>query len=101
MNETNLLAVLTALALTYTNTVWTTNWIGTGNFSRRDNTNYLEQYMGEVTQTEIRKVARPRIVWDTNEVVIKYSRELFSRTNGVLRVIPSDQALTPGLPTKL
>lgn len=104
MNDTNLLAALATLALSYTNTFRATNWVNTGNSHFRDGTNYVEQWCGEITQTEVRESVVPTIVYVTNTAVIKYSRELFSKTNAVLRVTPSGKyplPPTPGVPTKL
>lgn len=103
MSETNLLAALAAVFV-YTNTVTMTNWFNTGNSQRRDNTNYVEQWMGEISTTDWREVVTPTVVYVTNRAPLKISRELFSRTNTVIRLTPAGPPPLPpmpGVPTKL
>jgi hypothetical protein len=95
--NTNLL-----IALVYTNIVVTTNWFSTGNTARRDGTNYVEQYMSEVTTVEYRELVTPKIVYVTNQTPIKVSRELFSKTNGAVRMTPVGPPIPPvEIPSKL
>lgn len=99
MSLTNLLSVVVL-----TNSITLTNWINTGNAARRNNTNFVEQYMADITTTDWREEVRPVITYVTNRVPLKVTREVFSLTNSTVRMVPYGAPPLPplpGAPTKM
>lgn len=104
MNHTNLLTGLFLASFVYTNTVKTTNWVNTGDLERRRGTNYVEQWLSEISSIDYREEVAAVITYKTNRVPIQINRQVFSQTNSVTRMTPSGTPPlppTPGVPTKL
>jgi hypothetical protein len=88
---TNLLAVLIL-----TNSVVVTNWTAIPRYSVFDNgTNYHKAWISEIRTDTVQEEAVPVIVWHTNRMVLKTTRELFQMTNSTVKLIP---VLVPPLP---
>lgn len=99
MNETNALIAL-GTSLVLTNVVSLTNWQATGDMQRKGSTNYVEKFISEISTVDWREVITPKVVYVTNKVAIKTTRELFSGTNAVKVMVPVMPPPLPGVREK-
>jgi hypothetical protein len=97
ISHTNIVAV----PISYTHTAITTNWLPTGNTARTDGTNYIEEYISDVSVVEYLESVTPKLVYITNQTPVRVHRDLFSRTNTVIRMTPVLPPPLPNAPSKL